>query len=275
MNTSAYIDSGILEEYVLGVVSAQEKQEVDCLSHVYPEVQDELFRLEETLERYALLHQVPVRSGLKNEIFSQMNFGPVVAAASDDDHAVRPLTSEREPEDTPTRPLWGLIAVAASVLLAIFGTWMAYQYSAARGENEKLAAQVNTLDERTNTLQQKVEYNEALAANYRDPNVKIVRMPGLEKAPDSEVVALWNQQTNEVLLDVQNLPTPPTGKQYQLWTIVNGKPVDMGMIDPNFAGKLLRMKASDPNAAAFAITLEKTGGVPSPTMEEMYVMGKV
>ncbi len=275
MNTSAYIDSGILEEYVLGVVSAQERQEVDCLSHVYPEVQHELVRLEKTLEQYALLHQIPVRSGLKNEIFSQMSFGPVAAAAEDEDTIVRPLTSEREPENAPTRPLWGIIAVAASVLLAIFATWMAYQYSAARGENEKLATQVNTLEERTNTLQQKAEYNEALAANYRDPNVKIVRMPGLEKAPDSEVVALWNQQTNEVLLDVQNLPAPPTGKQYQLWTIVNGKPVNMGMIDPDFGGKLLRMKASDPNAAAFAITLEKTGGVASPTMEEMYAMGKV
>lgn len=275
MNTSAYIDSGILEEYVLGVVSAQERQEVDCLSHVYPEVQDELVRLEKTLEQYALLHQTPVRSGLKNEIFSQMNFEPIAAVDTVEDNDIRPLTREYEPESSPTRPLWGLIAVAASVLLAIFATWMAYQYGAARGENEKLTAQVNTLDERTNTLQQKAEYSEALAANYRDPNVKIVRMPGLEKAPDSEVVALWNQQTNAVLLDVQNLPTPPTGKQYQLWTIVNGKPVDMGMIDQDFNGKLLRMKASNPNAAAFAITLENTGGVPSPTMEEMYVMGKV
>ncbi len=275
MNTSAYIESGVLEEYVLGVVSVQERQEVECLSHIYPEIQDELVRLEKALEQYALLHQTPVRSGLKNEIFGQMTFEPVAAAAGDNDNDVRPLVSERALETTPTRPLWGTLALAASVLLAIGAAWLAYQYSVARDENEVLATQVSTLEERTNTLQQKAEYNEALATNYRDPNVRIVRMPGLEKAPDSEVVALWNQQTNEVLLDVQNLPTPPTGKQYQLWTIVDGKPVDMGMIDPDYIGKLLRMKASDPNAAAFAITLEKTGGVPSPTMEEMYVMGEV
>ena len=77
------------------------------------------------------------------------------------------------------------------------------------------------------------------------------------------------------MLDVQNLPAAPTGKQYQLWTIVDGKPVDMGMLDPEFSNRLLRMKSSSPNAVAFAITLEKAGGSPSPTMDEMYVMGKV
>ena len=60
-----------------------------------------------------------------------------------------------------------------------------------------------------------------------------------------------------------------------MWTIVDGKPVDMGMIDAEFSNRLLPMKASSPNAVAFAITLEKEGGSPSPTMEEMYVMGKV
>ena len=60
-------------------------------------------------------------------------------------------------------------------------------------------------------------------------------MPGLEKSPESAVVALWNQQTNQVYLDVQNLPAAPAGKQYQLWGIVDGTPVDMGMLDQNFS----------------------------------------
>ncbi len=42
MNISAYIDSGILEEYALGIVSPQEKQEVECLTQVYPELKAEL-----------------------------------------------------------------------------------------------------------------------------------------------------------------------------------------------------------------------------------------
>ncbi len=275
MNTRDYIESGILEEYVLGAASSQEKQEVECLSKVYPEVRAELVRLEETIEQYAMLHQIPAPARLKNDIFAQMTFGPATGTqtvADSQETYVRPLSSAAAEGPVGTtgtvRPMWAMMAVAASVLLAMFGGWAAYQMSEARTQNEQLAAEVSDLSQRT-------EYNEALAAHYRNPDTKVVRMPGLDKAPASSVVALLNQKTNEVVLDVQNLPAAPTGKQYQLWTIVDGKPVDMGMLDPVFSNRLLRMKTSSPNAAAFAITLEKEGGSPSPTMEEMYVMGKV
>ncbi len=285
MNISAYIDSGTLEEYALGIVSAQEKQEVECLTQVYPELKAELELIEKALEKYTLQHGVPVPSRVKDTIFAQMTFGQVADATANEtlpDNVIEKEVITNEVEATPirqdatvTRPMWGTLGIAASILFAIFGAWMAYQYVTARDENEKLATQVENLNEQSNTMQQRAEYNEALAANYRNPDVKIVKMPGLEKFPDSEVTALWNQKTSEVLLDVQNLPAPPTGKQYQLWTIVDGKPVDMGMIDDDFLGKLLKMKASSPNAVAFAITLEDDGGKPSPTMEEMVVMGKV
>ena len=77
------------------------------------------------------------------------------------------------------------------------------------------------------------------------------------------------------MIDVQSLPAAPQGKQYQLWSIVDGKPLDIGMIDNAFTGKVLKMKNTKAGSAAFAITLEKEGGNPTPTMEEMYVMGKV
>jgi anti-sigma-K factor RskA len=78
-----------------------------------------------------------------------------------------------------------------------------------------------------------------------------------------------------VALKVNNLPQPAADEQYQLWTIVDGSPVDMGVIDNNFQEKLLAMKAVKGSPAAFAITLEKAGGSPTPTLEEMYVMGEV
>jgi hypothetical protein len=47
------------------------------------------------------------------------------------------------------------------------------------------------------------------------------------------------------------------------------------MLDNAFTGKVLKMKNTKAGSVAFAITLEKEGGNPTPTMEEMYVMGKV
>lgn len=278
MNTQAYIESGILEEYVLGTASPQERREVECLSQIYPEIQAELQQLEKTLEQYALKHQVAPPRELKDRIFSQMTFGPGARADETDEiptisEPIAPFTPTggteiRLGQNTAARPLWGMAAVAASVLLAIFGIWAAYQLADARGQTDQLAMEVEN-------LKQVNAYNEALAAHYRNPSVRAIRMPGLDKSPQSSVVALWNQQTKEVFLDVQNLPAAPAGKQYQLWGIVNGAPVDMGVLDPNFSNRLLRMKSVGDDPAAFAITLEKEGGSPNPTLEEMYVMGKV
>ena len=69
MNTNDYILTGILEQYVLGDVSPQEKQEVECMSHIYPEVHEELIKVEKALEGFALDNAVSVPSHIKENIF--------------------------------------------------------------------------------------------------------------------------------------------------------------------------------------------------------------
>ncbi|KAA0991176.1 anti-sigma factor [Dyadobacter aurulentus] len=303
MNIQAYIESGILEEYVLGTVSPQEKQEVECMSHIYPEIKEELLRTENALEEYALKHQTPPPASLKESIFAKINFdsegemnnetqdgtttgtqeeikandGATQVVSSDQGKVISDVFERPEPEVREVAPLWAKIAVAASVLLAIFAGWSAVQMTEYKGSNEQLTAEIGSMKDEMEGMKNSLSYSESLAGMYRNPDYKVVKLAGMPKSPESSVAAFWNQQTNEVMLDVQNLPAPPAGKQYQLWSIVNGEPapMDMGVLDNAFSGKVLKMKTTKPGSAAFAITLEKAGGVPSPTMEEMYVMGKV
>ncbi len=307
MNIQAYIESGILEEYVLGTVSPQEKQEVECMSHIYPEIKEELMRTESALEQYALKYQTPPPASLKETLFAQMNFDEVIKPESaepantdvsaleeaDRENTIKILpvteqiqtdepvadrnvfTNESNTGGTVIYPAWAKFAVAASILFALLFGWSAMKTSDLTKQNEELTASTETLKSETAEIKKDAEYNQTLAALYRNPSFKVVKMAGLPKSPESSVAAIWDTKTNEVLLDVQNLPAAPQGKQYQLWTIVDGKPVDMGVLDQEFSKKLLKMKQANPGAVAFAITLEKTGGSPSPTMEDMFVMGKV
>lgn len=307
MNIQAYIESGILEEYVLGTVSPQEKQEVECMSHIYPEIKEELMRTESALEQYALKYQTPPPASLKETLFAQMNFDEVIKPESaepantdvsaleeaDRENTIKilPVTEQIQTEEpvadrnvftnesntggTVIYPAWAKFAVAASILFALLFGWSAMKTSDLTKQNEELTASTETLKSETAEIKKDAEYNQTLAALYRNPSFKVVKMAGLPKSPESSVAAIWDTKTNEVLLDVQNLPAAPQGKQYQLWTIVDGKPVDMGVLDQEFSKKLLKMKQANPGAVAFAITLEKTGGSPSPTMEDMFVMGKV
>ena len=269
------------------------------MSHIYPEIKEELLRSESALEEYALKHQTAPPASLKESLFAKMNFDSLenqdTAARleteeistghdiSDDirngDFVEIPASADlTEPkviadafsltEVKEVTPFWAKLAVAAAVLLALFAGWSSVKMSEIKESNQQLAADMEMLKKDS-------EYAGALANLYRDPHFKVVKMAGLEKSPESAVAAFWNEQTNEVLLDVQKLPTPPAGKQYQLWSIVDDKPVDIGMIDNSFSGKVLKMKNTKTGSVAFAITLEKAGGSPTPTMEEMYVMGKV
>ena len=56
--------------------------------------------------------------------------------------------------------------------------------------------------------------------------------------------------------------------------MVDGKPVDAGVFDLNAGPGMFKMK-NIPRAQAFAITLEKKGGSPTPSLDKLYVLGKV
>ena len=76
-------------------------------------------------------------------------------------------------------------------------------------------------------------------------------------------------------LEITNLPPVPTGKQYQLWAIVDGTPVDMGVFDVSIGPENFMEVQHIENPQAFAVTVENEGGSPTPTLEEMVVIGNV
>jgi anti-sigma-K factor RskA len=99
-------------------------------------------------------------------------------------------------------------------------------------------------------------------------------MSGTPAHPGMEAKVYWNKQTKQAMVAIDTLPMNPQGMQYELWAINDkGTPVAEGVFDAGTKDMLL-MKQVD-NATAFAVTLEKQGGVDSPTMSQMYVMGKV
>jgi len=97
---------------------------------------------------------------------------------------------------------------------------------------------------------------------------------GTPNAPQSMAYVYWNESSKEVYLSIQSLKQLSKDNQYQLWAIIDGKPVDAGVFDGDVAG-LLKMKDIASGAAAFAVTIEPRGGKTTPTLETMQVMGNV
>ncbi len=105
-----------------------------------------------------------------------------------------------------------------------------------------------------------------------DPTILKVTLQGVPGKEGNLATVFWDTKTKDVYISSNHLAQAPAGKQYQLWALVDGKPVDAGLLE-NCNG-ICHLK-NIPKAQAFAITLENAGGSPAPTLSQMYVIGNV
>lgn len=108
-----------------------------------------------------------------------------------------------------------------------------------------------------------------------DPATKMVQLKSTDTTSDSKAVIYWNNNSRQTYLSLAQLPAPPQGKQYQLWAIVDGKPVDAGVFDSAANVSVLQKMKEIANAQAFAVTIETAGGSPSPTLSALCLLGNV
>nr|WP_236676092.1 anti-sigma factor [Chryseolinea lacunae] len=181
---------------------------------------------------------------------------------------------------TPTQPaasVWKF-AAAASITLALISSYLAYDYWSKwkRTENNlaELIAQNQQVAQDYNRVNQRLDKLEDDLKITDDPSFKRVILNGTPNAPQAMASVYWKESSKEVYLSLQSLKQLSKENQYQLWAIIDGKPVDAGVFDGDFAG-LLKMKDIGSGAAAFAVTVEPRGGKASPTLETMQVVGNV
>ena len=265
MNVEAYISSGILEAYALGELSDQERAEVEANLVQYPELKRELALIEETQEELLIKAAIQPRSSVKTNLFAAIDSQKPVAKVVDLKPEKRDISFWR-------------FAAAASLTLAIITSYMAYNYWNKWKNTEsnltELIAQNQRVAQDYNNVNQRLDQIEKELAIVNNPAFNKLVMKGTPNAPSSVASVYWNESTKEVYLSIQDLKALTQEKQYQLWAIVDGKPVNAGVFDSNVAG-LLKMNDMKPGTATFAVTVEPRGGKATPTMETMQVIGHI
>ena len=170
------------------------------------------------------------------------------------------------------------MAVAASVLVIIGLSLVTLEM---RSSNKELAKELEDLKVANRELLFRFEASQdaqrntevVLSAIAQDGTVAVSLQAADGKPQNSSVTILWNKMNEQVFLTLGKLPAPPENKQYQLWAVVDGASVDMGVFD-TATTEFQKMKTIA-DAQAFAITLEQKGGSLTPTLSEMYVIGNV
>lgn len=249
----------------MGVASSGERTQVETWVRQYPEVAAELATIEKSLEDLAFANAVKPADDIKSQISAKLNFNNSanVTAETTAPKAAAQVVS--------ISPLWKRAAAAAIILFIVSAILNFVYYKkfndaqlAYQQKNEALIAQTQKLDSMSEDMS-------IVQNKYSLP----VALNGLPAAPNAAAKIFWMKNTGEVYVDPSNLPEAPQGMQYQLWGIVDGKPVDGGMIENNKGSRyhIQKMKVFG-KAEAFAITLETKGGNPTPK-GDMYVLGKL
>lgn len=174
------------------------------------------------------------------------------------------------------RPFWDwlgwAVAAAACVVLAI-NIWF------TRSRPEPQVGFTTPTPEKRLGPEQMREQLIASAPDLMRVSVGAGNMRDMQ--PSGDVV--WSNAKQTGYLRLTGLPKNDPGKQtYQLWIVAENQdpktPVDGGMFDVNSDGEVVipidpKVKALNPKA--FAVTIEKPGGVVVSTQEKVAALGKV
>jgi anti-sigma-K factor RskA len=269
VDAKEFISSGILEQYVLGTATAEEIQQVEQMIFIYPEVQKEIDSIRQSLEGYAASFAVKPDDTLKEKIkqtYLKTN-ATVVSNLSQGNGEIK--------TEAPVRQMrsYTKYAAAAAILLLLGSAILNYVlYNKYNTASKELAKNKTELDNQVAVNTQLRDEIKIVSDKYSFA----VSLSGTEKFPEAAAKVYYVKNTGDVYLDPSNLPAAPANQQYQLWAIIDGKPVDAGVITKN--GKTIRIQPmksfGNIKVNAFAITLEKEGGSPTPK-GQMYVLGNL
>jgi len=100
----------------------------------------------------------------------------------------------------------------------------------------------------------------------------------LESAPRANAVVVWDSEKQEGVLKVTNVPVNDSDRDYQLWIVdpEYKQPVDAGVFHVEKEGTTkinFKPKSRVTSANAFAVSLERKGGVPK-AEGPMVLLGK-
>ena len=262
MDTKQYIESGILELYVYGLLSQTEHMEVGQMAKEHKEIEAEIISIEKAI------------------VSLSTSFSPLLSA--DNFEKIKAKLDLKYSKVIPMIPRnnWSQYVGWAAAITLLLG--VGYQYTrltetqnqVANVEKEKTNLQKTVMD-----LQLKNEQTRTALTIVRDVKNTVVNLGGQAVSPKSYAKIYWNKETEVVYVDASGLPAPPEGMVYQIWSLKLAPqltPTSIGLL-ADFSANKEKIFAVEKtgDAEAFGITLEPAGGSKSPTMEQLYTLGKV
>ena len=239
-----FLDTDLLEKYLLGTTTNEESFQVERYIAMYPEVSKEYNELQDNLETFAKMHAIKTPEGLKEKILARI---------------------KGEKED---RKRFFQYAVAASFAACLFAAASYFFYV----QNQNLQQENMMVTNQIELLKQDMEAGLEDMRNQfiilQNKNTKKYNVNGNKKAKELKAVAYVNPVKKLSYINVSKLPNLPEDQCFQMWAEVNGEMVNLGVIkEATGPDKLMALPYGD--QAIGYITIEPKGTSQIPTVENI------
>ncbi|TCK67300.1 hypothetical protein DFQ05_1074 [Winogradskyella wandonensis] len=246
----SFLQSGLLERYLVGDTSIAENLEVEHQIDNNPEIAEAFEELQTNLEIVAKANAVEAPLGVLNKI----------------------LESTKEETKVITMPQrktpW--YSIAASVAAVGFGLWSLVLYQ----KNQALSSENNIVVEEIFDLRDDIDKNnsklDALAIQLQklnNPDSRKYVLEGNERAKNLKTVAYINPIEKTSMIDVVSLPKLPENQYYQLRAELEDKMVSLGYLE-DYQRSLKPIPYME-DALALSIVIQNKNG--SSSLEETEV----
>ncbi|MFG6686385.1 anti-sigma factor domain-containing protein [Mariniflexile sp. HNIBRBA6329] len=250
---TTFLNSGLLEKYLLGETTSAETEMVESYISKYPGVQNAYNTLQYNLEIVAKSNAVEAPKSILNNILDELDEAPVVKM------------------NTATRQkLWYKFSVAASIAALIFAGNSYFLHL----KNQKLAEENQVVVDEIFDLRSDIDANNKKLDDImnqfmelNDPDTYKYIMQGNSRAKNLKTVAYINPKDKTSMIDVVSLPQLPEEQCYQIWAELQGKMVSLGILTE--ADRQLRAIPYTENALALNITIEPKGGNTTASLDRM------
>ena len=278
MNLQEYISSGLLEAYVLGALPEAECAQVAADIARYPELAAEVAILQATLGDMAKATAMAPPPAMEDKIWA--------AIQAQNNHTASNVVT---PAPTPTKtielnsartrsfmPRWASAAAVAALIVSLIGNYVYWNANKnLEANNQSLAANLKTVQDSSTNMSSKLASYQHANDMMAKPGTRMVMMHSMQPGHEMGGMILWDTTSKQVAMMVNKMPPPPAGKQYQLWVIQGKTPVSLGVLPLDMKPSDMKMAEGIATGDAFAVSLEKEGGSPTPDMQQIYVLGAV
>ena len=262
MNLEEIRNSGLLESYVIGLLSGRQLDEVEQHIRDYPELNSDLSEIQRSFRAYAEINGIQPRPELLDKILDEARGGQTTP------------TNTNSPKDIPDGGGRGpfFIPFLLFAALALAGAWWGYSnmndYETLDGEYSDLEQEYNEYQLVCDSLTADNAELRAMMNTITNPGNRIIQLTPTGNFAATNLYLHTNAELQINYIQAMTLPSIAANQAFQLWSLKDGQnPIPLTVFADS-ENQIIPVDFEE-GTGTYAITIEDEDGAQVPNLEQL------